>query len=79
MVDQRPVRLSFLKRTEISRRFEGEVAGNVRFGLLEKHSHDSCRGDLFIPRGSLLSISELYDGVRLPAGVPRPRGEFPPG
>ena len=39
-----------------------------QFRLLGDDFHDSCRGDVFIPSGSVVSVSELYLGL---AGVGR--------
>ena len=63
MVDQNPVTLGYLRSIDIPGRFEGMAEANVQFGLLAKHSHEACRGDVLIPRGSVLSISALYDGA----------------
>ena len=62
MTNQSPVRLCYLRKTDIPMRFEGTVGEVVQFMLLRNHSHESCRGDVSIPLGSVMIVSELYGG-----------------
>ena len=61
--DGNPVRVGYLQSSCIEGRSEGVVKSGVEFRLLVNHAHDSCRGNVVIPAGALMSVSELYGGI----------------
>lgn len=75
MTNQNTVRVCYLQATGIQKRFEGVVGDAVGFGLLGNHSHGLCRGDVLIPSGVVMIVSELYGGLAYLLEFRRPGDE----